>query len=200
MGGFQSGKTADLLSASVFGYSYVDPLGLQASRVGNKALRTGGVPRLPAEVFPDAARLRLRQGIGGPFDETDAATSLSNAWATRRANQFNAAVRFLTRTPATDANLAKLQFELHCIGEQLAAHLPEDADALPRGYRAAKNGLGERAIAFDGVFFNPSYTAPAPDLALIERVAGDLKTGWLREVLEATGKVLDFKHAKAGLK
>jgi len=194
------------------GHTLFDSGGFEAARVGNKVLSwvadQGSQPRhfsrRPAHAPSE---------IGGWFESRDTATRLkqwppdaahsegaSRAWATRRHNQFNAAIRFLTITPAIPANLARLQFELHFIGEQLAAHLPENADALPRGYRATTNGFGEPAIAFGEVFFNPSYTAPAPGRELIERAANDLKTGWLREVPEATGAVLDFTHAKGGVR
>ena len=121
----------------------------------------------------------------------------SKAWATRRANKFNQAVLFL-RKPHRAEDLARLQFAAHEISETLAAHLPENVAALPRGYRVAMNGFGERGIAHDCTLFSPCYTAPLPDLEAISRLAADLREGWIREVLEATGATLSFNCAQKG--
>jgi hypothetical protein len=117
----------------------------------------------------------------------------TRAWITRRAAKFNAAVRVLVHAEVTADILDRLCFAAHDVSEGIGAHL-EDGMSLPRGYRAARNGFGEPGIAHGDVLYSPAFTAPAPDKAAIERLACDLKTGWLREVVEDAGVVLHFRE------
>jgi hypothetical protein len=170
----------------------------------------GGPERQPRYIIRRSAQ--TPSDIGGSFEFLDADSSLnwppdparsegaSRSWITRRTAKFNAAVRTLVHSKVTPSNLDQLRFAAHEVSEAIGAHLAEDADSLPRGYRAATNGFGERGIAHGEVLFSPAFTAPAPDSAAIEKLANDLRTGWLRELVEEAGVLLHFRAAQERLK
>jgi hypothetical protein len=104
-------------------------------------------------------------------------------WETRRANKFIRDVKVLTAGVDNPGRPDRAVWHLaaDAASEFLAAHLPDSATSLPRGYSVVENSIGQRAIARAGVLLNPGYSEP-PDDGAIEQFARDLKTGLLAEI------------------
>lgn len=168
---------------------------LQGRRRSTKSLSEGGWPRSPSWRLTSAPlRLQFKLGFITPSQQNTGpdptrSEGANRAWVTRRANRFHANIKLLTRvnSPGREELLAAA----HEVAEQIAANL-DDGSVLPRGYRVAKNGWGDRGLAWGEVLFNGCHTAPAPSREALEQLASDLRTGWLREVAQATGKPIDF--------
>lgn len=106
-------------------------------------------------------------------------------WETRRANALLRACADLQQGIADQDHL---QRAAAVVSEYVAARAPEGVVSLPRGYAIAPNAEGARSLAFNGTFFDPFYSDPQPDRALLLLLGAHLKSGLLVEIEKCCGE------------